>query len=439
MKAADDHTSVDAWVEQLNEMGEDSPVLIYKPQGAQPTEETPGLSASDFILALQTVTQRQLMMKFGNGNVVCLDSTHGTNQYDFNLVTVMVVDDFGEGSPVAFLICNREDEPALGTFFTAVKQHLPDAEYRASHVMTDDAGQYYNAWVAVFGPAEKKLCTWHIDRSWRKAIKGNISCPDKQVEIYHMLRTLLQELNEEEFRRYLEAFMEYVQTETPRFAEYFAPYCGRAKEWAYCYRIGIQANTNMYVESFHNVLKTAYMQRKANRRIDSLITILLKIARDKAFEQLIKVEKNSSSKKIQEIKKRHVMVLRHLPMVTDGGWMVPSESRQDQHYFVVAADKDCTCSMRCSHCHCCPHMYSCSCIDFAVHATVCKHVHTIHSLQSRTVAESGQLHLAPSIWWQMNRKTMMPWTQLQCLHQPMRRQLPVTIFEGSCYRRRSSS
>ena len=28
--------------------------------------------------------------------------THGTNSYDFNLVTVLVVDEFGEGYPIAW-------------------------------------------------------------------------------------------------------------------------------------------------------------------------------------------------------------------------------------------------------------------------------------------------------------------------------------------------
>ena len=27
---------------------------------------------------------------------VCTDATHGTNMYDFNLITVLVVDEFGE-------------------------------------------------------------------------------------------------------------------------------------------------------------------------------------------------------------------------------------------------------------------------------------------------------------------------------------------------------
>ena len=45
-------------------------------------------------------------------------------------------------------------------------------------------------------------------------------------------------------------------------------------------------NTNMYIESFHRILKHLYMKAKANRRIDNLIHVLLKVSRDKGFETL---------------------------------------------------------------------------------------------------------------------------------------------------------
>ena len=44
--------------------------------------------------------QITMLKKFGE-HLICIDSTHGTNGYDFNLITVMVVDEFGEGFPVA--------------------------------------------------------------------------------------------------------------------------------------------------------------------------------------------------------------------------------------------------------------------------------------------------------------------------------------------------
>jgi len=393
-KHANDHTSVQTWVEELNAMNEDSPVLLYKAQGDIPSATTQNLSACDFILCLQTITQRRFMLQFGAGNIVCLDSTHGTTQYDFYLVTVMVVDDFGEGNPVAFMISNREDEAALTAFFQAIKSRLPDDDYHASHVMTDDANQYYNAWVSVFGTAEKKLCTWHIDRTWRRALKQHVPQSDEQIEIYHMLRCLLQELNEVDFKHCLSSFMQHINQVAPNFAAYFSHYCQRTTEWAFCYRIGTQANTNMYVESFHNVLKTCYLERKANRRVDNLISMLLRIARDKAFERLVKVEKNSHSKKLQEINRRHNIVVNDLPAMTGAGWHIPSQSGE-HHYSVVPAKEVCSCNLHCRTCNCCPHMYECSCVDFAVHATVCKHVHTVHQLRSAS-AEVANMEPVPT-------------------------------------------
>ena len=42
--------------------------------------------------------------------------------------------------------------------------------------MSDDAEQFYTAWIAVLGPGPKKLlCAWHIDRARRTNLKSLIS------------------------------------------------------------------------------------------------------------------------------------------------------------------------------------------------------------------------------------------------------------------------
>ena len=77
------------------------------------------------------------------------------------------------------------------------------------------------------------------------------------------------------------------------------------EEWAYAYRHGAEINTNMYVETFHCVLNVVYLDSKQNRRVDHLLTVLLHFARDKAFEQIQKLEKGKSSDRIKEINKKH--------------------------------------------------------------------------------------------------------------------------------------
>ena len=61
-----------------------------------------------------------MLQKFGS-LALCIDSTHKTNAYDFFLTTLLVVDNFGEGLPVAWMISNREDKDNILLFFLVLK------------------------------------------------------------------------------------------------------------------------------------------------------------------------------------------------------------------------------------------------------------------------------------------------------------------------------
>ncbi len=90
---ADDAESVNILIKELQ--SEDyNPILIYKPQGVV----DPDVSASKdrFLLAIQTKFQQKMYEQYAS-TVVCIDSTHKTNVYDFKLITLMVIDEYGEG------------------------------------------------------------------------------------------------------------------------------------------------------------------------------------------------------------------------------------------------------------------------------------------------------------------------------------------------------
>lgn len=152
-----DQTSICAWVEEMQSMAF-NPILVFKPQG----KTSNGLSEDDFLLGFQTEYQLDMFKAFG-GNVVCCDATHGTNVYGFLLVTVMIIDDFGEGIPVGWAIVTREDTCTLKIFFKTLMERsgciIP------SVFMSDDANQYWNAWSDTFGGGNtrKLLCAWHVD------------------------------------------------------------------------------------------------------------------------------------------------------------------------------------------------------------------------------------------------------------------------------------
>ena len=94
MKHSDDATSVQMMVHELRNE-EYNPVLIHKPQHVQ-APEYPSLPEDAFVLALQTQWQKGIYDRFSD-TVLCMDSTHGTNPYNFKLITCIVPDDFGKG------------------------------------------------------------------------------------------------------------------------------------------------------------------------------------------------------------------------------------------------------------------------------------------------------------------------------------------------------
>ena len=96
----DDAVSVDRIVRELQQETP-SPVLTYKPQGI--ADHAIGLPDDTFFLALMTEFQARLFQDFSE-KVVCLDSTHKTNQYKHKLITLMVADEFHNGKTLPFVM-----------------------------------------------------------------------------------------------------------------------------------------------------------------------------------------------------------------------------------------------------------------------------------------------------------------------------------------------
>lgn len=135
------------------------------------------------------------------------------------------------------MISNREDALIIIEFLQSIKERT--GIIKTKWVMTDDAPQFYTAWRAVFGNHDTKkiLCAWHVDRSWRNALREQISSKASQVEVYHQLRVLLHETKESHFRVLLQEVLTYIQKHHKKFYAYFnTRYCTRLNEWSSCYR-----------------------------------------------------------------------------------------------------------------------------------------------------------------------------------------------------------
>ena len=294
-------------------------------------------------------------------------------------------------------------------FLMAIKEEVHPI--RPHWVITHDAEQYFNAWIAVFGMGPKKLlCTWHIDRAWRKALSG-ISDKETAALVYHNLRLLMEESDKNKFSAMLKETLAQLNESplTSGFRSYIEThYAKRPGEWAACFRKSSNINTNMYVESFHRTLKYVYMKGKINKTVDNLLHILIKISRDKAFERICKVKKGKVSGRLTIIRKRHweSTKLPFQSLVTknkDGReWKVMSQDREEE-YTVTCEHDYCPqgCHLVCSYCQVCILMYTCTCMDYLINHTICKHIHLVSfselKITKRVISSEPVGTIEPSI------------------------------------------
>uniref|UniRef100_A0A1X7VQF6 ZSWIM1/3 RNaseH-like domain-containing protein n=1 Tax=Amphimedon queenslandica TaxID=400682 RepID=A0A1X7VQF6_AMPQE len=115
-KHTNDSTSTAMWVAELRETENGyNAILAFKPQG-EFVEEIDDIPKECFLPCIQSEFQRDMMKQFGN-DVICIDETHSSNIFNFLLITVMVIDSYGEGVPVALAISSKEDSCTLTQFF----------------------------------------------------------------------------------------------------------------------------------------------------------------------------------------------------------------------------------------------------------------------------------------------------------------------------------
>lgn len=100
-----DVKAVEKLVAQHDE-GPESAVLYHESDG------------DNFELALATPFQRRMLNAFGK-ELVFMDAVHGTNQYGYVTMALVVRDDYGNGVPVAFCVTTGEDSNRWARFLKA--------------------------------------------------------------------------------------------------------------------------------------------------------------------------------------------------------------------------------------------------------------------------------------------------------------------------------
>ncbi|XP_047100935.1 uncharacterized protein LOC124719782 [Schistocerca piceifrons] len=383
VRHSNDAISVEAWVQEVQQS--DNPcVLFYKPQETI-NDLYPELKSEDFALIIMNNAQGEILTKYG-GDCICVDGTHGLNGYDFEVTTLLVLDDMRQGFPCAFLISNRNDSDVLSIFFNCVKSQVGQISPKV--FMTDLAESYSIAWNKTMGHPEMRLfCTWHVDRAWRANIKSKIRSLDKGNEVYKLVKSLMQVRDVAVFQESLVKALQKLNSdpETSEFGHYFKTYYEKnVKCWAYCHRMRSGLNTNMHLESMHKTLKYIHANAKQVKRLDKGISALMSLVTAKLFDRLIANVKGKLTSKMKNIRRKHkcsILMNKDSIRKVGRGWEVPA-TKSHEVYLVQENNIFCNCKLVCTDCKVCIHRYSCTCIDYSIKLNMCKHIHNVCQLDS---------------------------------------------------------
>lgn len=114
------------------------PILFFKDQG----EDNDLLLKEDFLLVIMTDFQRNQWTQFGI-NKIYINGSYGVDDYNFQLFTLVVVDDFGNGIPVSFCFSNHNDIQIFEIYFECVRTWL-ESQTEVNIFMSDDNPPFYS-------------------------------------------------------------------------------------------------------------------------------------------------------------------------------------------------------------------------------------------------------------------------------------------------------
>ncbi|KAK3931041.1 DNA-binding protein Ikaros [Frankliniella fusca] len=195
---------------QLIDSDKFNPVLLYKPYGAVTVHGPPDIdqlpnSKDLFMLRIQTERQLELFKKHC-GKIVILDETHGTNQYKYQLLTVMVVDENRRGWPVAHFITSKSDGDTLAPFFKCLKSRAGE-NVAVNCVITDDDPALRKGMSKGFCANLKHILSkWHLFKNFKENLRSKAT-RELFDPMMSEMKVILNEKNENLFKKLFSGFL----------------------------------------------------------------------------------------------------------------------------------------------------------------------------------------------------------------------------------------
>ncbi|KAL3686359.1 hypothetical protein R1sor_008933 [Riccia sorocarpa] len=241
-----------------------------------------------FCLVISTPWMLEKMAVYGHEGAVCLDATHGTNRYGFQLFTWVVYDRHQNGLPVVWAILERyttEDlqivqEKIKKKIETCHSQYLGDAgKFIPSCFLTDDCAAEKASIRLVYPDCPIDLCIWHVRCAFNKNLMTKVSNPVHRALMNRDLASVMYTVDPDP-ASVSKKFVEKWSSTEPMFCQYYDKnWSPKLQEWVIAFRNHKRNNQNTTgaVERWHSTLKAhirSSRMTKAMRKLSWLVVLL---------------------------------------------------------------------------------------------------------------------------------------------------------------------
>ncbi|RZF41115.1 hypothetical protein LSTR_LSTR002747 [Laodelphax striatellus] len=382
--------SVNEWVREMECLGDESPILFYKPKNQSKIvdEGEHFLGLDDFCVVMMTKGQQDILRKFGQNGVFYITWMSISNGYDLSLLSLMVTDDLNEAFPVAYMVCSTMSRSIEVLFFKVIRDKM--GPFCARAIMTDDRKSLFDAWGEVMGFVPYYLLSNRfVDADWRDRL---ITVPNEDVQcaVYEVLYSYLSVTDSTRFDENLNLFVKHLKenSQTQMFGTYFEDnYLHRVRLWAGCYdKKSVGVNEHLNLDAIYNdLLAVCNSKGKFAKLLEKTLQGLLKIVRDRQYFRTSKITRQA-----QELHQHHSVSMNidldAIQCMENRKWKVKSETSK-LIFLVTRKTYECNarCPLICDSCKMCAHMFECTCKVYNFDRTMCKHIHAVGRLFRKNI------------------------------------------------------
>ncbi|KAG8177325.1 hypothetical protein JTE90_018351 [Oedothorax gibbosus] len=365
-----DADSLNSWVRTCTEM-EDSPILYYSQE------------ENKILLIIMTEFQKNILMS-SDKQILSIDNALRQRGSRFYLTSLMALDEHETAFPVAFCISSKVDKNMVTQFLMSIKDST--GPLFCSYFMSDSEVFYYEAWQEVMQNDSIWLWNkWYVDNTFlNKLHQAKLSIAVRS-DLYKRLKSVSECRNIEVFETMFKNFTSDLcaDQKLKNVAKLMLETYGCSKEtWAYCYHKDLKLSSVRQLETLHRTMKYCCREGR-KKRLDKFIFVLMKYVRFKMLDRLnCMLDEEKIALAVKAINAQHdagfEIPTDRINSLGDKIWMISSEN-EEENVYVLREHDSCPefCSLKCSECDTCVHMFSCSCVRNMIYADLCLHIHAV--------------------------------------------------------------